>query len=125
MTSKKISVDSFDLPCDISEDDTDLLTSILSALHASELSSFYKVNILPPTGYIIRGTLEDDFEIDSDDLTFLLSVNPTRIERVAVCNSNGKNELLIKVLNMKQRIMVTTSCTFIANKKRKYTAISS
>jgi hypothetical protein len=124
MTSKKISTDSFDLPCDISEDDSNLLTSILSAVHATEISSFYKV-IVNPTGYLIRGTLADDFEIDSEDLAFFISVNPTRVERVAVCNSNGKNELVIKVLNMKQRVMVTTSCSFIANKKRKYTSILS
>ena len=124
MTSKKNSTDSFDLPCDISEDDSNLLTSVLSAVHATEISSFYKV-IVTPTGYLIRGTLADDFEIDSEDLAFFISVNPTRVERVAVCNSNGKNELVIKVLNMKQRVMVTTSCSFIANKKRKYTSILS
>ena len=126
MTLKKVTKETFELPDDISEDDENLLTSILSAMYAGEICSSYKINVTA-TGFIIRGSLssiEDNFEIDSEDLQFITCVNPIRIERVAICNSSGKIELLIKVLNMKQRVMITSSCTFIANKKRKYTHIS-
>lgn len=118
--------DTFELPENISEDDEFLLTSILTAIYAGEVCSSYKVHLIP-TGYLIRGTLgnEEDFEIDLDDLQFITCVNPIRIERIAVCKSGGKTELVVKVLNTKQRVMVTTSCTLMATKKRKYTQISS
>ena len=127
MALKKVIKENFELPDDISEDDENLLTSILSAMYAGDLCSSYKITVTP-TGFIIRGSLsstDDNFEIDLEDLQFITCVNPVRIERVALCNSSGKIELLIKVLNMKQRVMITSSCTFIANKKRKYTHITS
>ncbi len=119
--------DIFELPDDISEDDEFMLTEILTAIYAGELCSSYKVIVLPPVGYLIKGTLlnEDNFEIDLDDLKFITCVNPLRIERIALCRSGGKHELVVKVLNTKQRVMVTTSSSFIATKKRKYTQISS
>ena len=127
VTSTTNSKDIFELPNDISEDDEFLLTEILTAIYASELCSSYKVIELPPTGYLIKGTLlnEDNFEIDFEDLKFITCVNPIRIERIALCRSGGKHELVFKVLNTKQRVMVTTSSTFMATKKRKYTQISS
>ncbi len=127
MASKTVTLDNFDLPDDISEDDENLLSGILTAMYAGEVCSSYKI-LVTPTGFIIRGSLttDDNFEIDLDDLQFIVCVNPIRIERIAICNSGGKTELVIKILNMKQRIMVsTTVCNFIANKRRKYTQIQS
>ncbi len=125
-SSASKSQDTFELPENLSEDDEFLLTNILSAIYAGDLCSSYKVHLIP-TGFLIRGTLvnEEDFEIDLDDLQFITCVNPIRIERIAVCKSGGKTELVVKVLNTKQRVMVTTSCTLMATKKRKYTQISS
>lgn len=119
------SQDTFELPENLSEDDEFLLTNILTAIYAGEVCSSYKIHLIP-TGYLIRGTLvnEEDFEIDLDDLQFITCVNPIRIERIAVCRCGGKTELVVKVLNTKQRVMVTTSCTLMATKKRKYTQIS-
>jgi hypothetical protein len=125
MALKSVTLDNFDLPDEISDDDENLLSGILTAMYAGELCSSYKI-LVTPTGFIIRGSLtsEDNYEIDLDDLQFIVCVNPVRIERIAICNSGGKTELVIKILNMKQRIMVsTTVCNFIANKKRKYTQI--
>ncbi len=123
MALKKEKGEIFELPDDISEDDENLLNTILSAISASEICSSYKIHVIP-TGFMIRGSLGVDFEIDLEDLQFITTVNPIRIERVALCNSGVKTELVIKVLNMNQRIMITTSCTFIANKKRKYAHIT-
>jgi hypothetical protein len=113
----------FELPPDISEDDENLLTTILSALYAGELCSSYKVLQLS-NGFLIRGNLlnEDTFEIDHEDLQFITLANPIRIEKVALCRSGGKIELVIKVLNSSQRVMVTTVCSFTATKKRKYSS---
>ena len=116
----------FELPDDISEEDELVLTNILSAMYAGEMCSSYKIHTIP-TGFLIRGSLqnEEGFEIDMDDLHFISCVNLIRIERVALCSCNGKIELVIKVLNNKQRVMITTSCSFTATKKRKYTQLSS
>ena len=124
--NKTDSVDTFDLPDDISEDDANLLNTILSAIHATEICSSYKIKVIQ-NGYMIRGSLasEDDFEIELDDLNFISCANHIRIERIALCKCSGKTEMVIKMLNMKQRVMVSTSCSFIANKKRKYTSIPS
>jgi hypothetical protein len=115
----------FELPPDISEDDENLLTTALSALYAGEMCSSYKV-LQTATGFLIRGSLanEDTFEIAHEDLQFITLANPIRIERVALCRSGGKTELVIKVLNSSQRVMVTTACSFTATKKRKYSAVS-
>lgn len=115
----------FELPPDISEDDENLLTTVLSALYAGEMCSSYKV-LQTATGFLIRGSLanEDTFEIAHEDLQFITLANPIRIERVALCRSGGKTELVIKVLNSSQRVMVTTACSFTATKKRKYSDVS-
>lgn len=117
----------FELPDDVSEDDELLLTNVLSAMYAGEICSSYKIHVIP-TGFLIRGSLlnQDNFEVELDDLHFITCVNPIRIERVALCKCGGGNtELVIKLLNSKQRVMITTSCTFTATKKRKYSQISS
>lgn len=115
----------FEMPNDISEEDENLLTTVLSALYAGELCSSYKI-VEIPTGFLIRGNLvnEETFEIDLEDLQFIAQANFIRIERVALCRSGGKTELVVKVLNCKQRVMVTSSCTFTATKKRRYSSIS-
>jgi hypothetical protein len=115
----------FELPDDISEDDENLLTNILSAVYAGGICSSYKVHVITP-GFLIRGTLtnEEVFEIDLEDLKFIACANHIRIERIAICRCGGKTELVIKVLNSKQRVMVTTECTFMAVKKRKYSQIN-
>lgn len=121
ITTSSSSTRSFELPADISEDDDNLLTTVLSALCAGELCSSYKIQQIP-TGFLIRGNLmnEETFEIDAEDLHFITQANAIRIERVALCRCGGKTELVIKVLNSSQRIMVTSSCTFTVTKKRKY-----
>lgn len=113
----------FELPDDISEEDENLLTTVLSALYAGELCSSYKI-LQIPTGFLIRGNLtnEETFEIDVDDLQFISQANLIRVERVALCRCGGKIELVVKVLNCNQRVMVTSSCTFTATKKRKYSS---
>jgi hypothetical protein len=115
----------FELPEDISEEDELLLTGVLSAMYAGEVCASYKIQTIP-VGFVIRGALqnEETFEIDSDDLQFIACVNPVRVERIALCNSGGKIELVVKVLNSKQRVAITTTCTFTASKKRKFTPIS-
>jgi hypothetical protein len=116
----------FELPDDISDDDEVLLTNVLTAMYAGDFCSSYKIHTTP-NGYLIRGSIsnDDSFEIELDDLQFITHVNPIRIERVAICKRGGGNaELVVKILNCKQRVMIATSTTFTATKKRKYTPFS-
>jgi len=122
----------FELPNEISEDDQILLSSILSVLCSLEICTAYKVQPIVskaqgPTAfgsYLIRGSLDEDvFEVSMEEMHHIFSANRLRIEHIAVARCEGKNELLIKVLNSKQRVMLTNlhSSTFIVcNKKRKF-----
>ena len=118
-SSALVMTSSFDLPEDIVDDDRVLLHNVLTAMQAGSLCKEYKVDVIA-TGFLVRGTLSCDvFEVDSDDLFFLTSVSPLRIERVAVARSSGCNELVVKVLDCKQRVMVSGAATFTAIKKRR------
>ena len=117
----------FELPEDITEDDEVLLTSILSVLCSLDVCSGYNVETCKQaTGFIIRGTMqEENFEIGLEDLHFIYTANPLRIEHVAVSRCGGNNELLVKVLNSKQRVMMTEdSVFFVCNRKRKMAKVS-
>ena len=112
----------FELPEDLSEDDEILLTSILTALCSLNLCSGYNVRVMPPNAFIIRGTLHgESFEVDMEDLQFIHTASPLRIQRILFARCNGgSSELVVKVLNSKQRIMLTDSTTFyVSNRRRK------
>ena len=87
----------------------------------------YKVEVIPSTGYLIRGALpEEHFEVNLEQMLLLSNANFLRIENVLVSRSKGNSELLIKVLNSKQKVMLTHSSTYIVyNKKRKVQPIPS
>jgi hypothetical protein len=121
----------FDLPLNTPEDDLVILQNILTALQslgidsatALPLCQLYKVD-LTPTGYLIRASMptHDLFEITHDDFLFMRSINPARIESIALARSahGGACELLVRVLDARQRIMVTSSVAFFgAARKRK------
>ena len=115
----------FDLPQDISEDDECLLNGILSALCSLDLCAAYKVVILPPqqpTHFLIKGQLSNEgFEVDMDQMHFIQSASPLRIEGILVAKTADQHELIIRVLNSKQRVMLKDSSTFyyVSNQKRK------
>lgn len=113
----------FELPEDISEDDEVLLTSILSVLCAVDTCTAYVVeHYVRGVSYLIRGTLQDEnFEITIDDLHFIKTASPLRIEDVSVSRCAGCNQLLVKVLNSKQRVMIKEDSTFllVCQRKRK------
>ena len=92
--------------------------------------SKYKIDITP-TGYLVHATLPssttEHFEIHLADLLFLQSISPSRIEHIAVGRRppNATMELLLRVLDFKQRIIVTSSVCFsssaiTATRKRKW-----
>jgi hypothetical protein len=116
----------FELPEDVSEDDEVLLTSVLTALCALDVCTAYRVKHMKPHSFLIMGTLPDEsFEVDLEDLQFLHKASPLRIERVVVARVGGANELVVKVLNSKQRIMLTdTSMFYVSTRKRKAGRIS-
>jgi hypothetical protein len=117
----------FELPEDVSEDDEVLLTSVLSALCALDKCVGYSVqHALQNTAFMIRGTLhEDTFEIGLDDLRFIHMANPLRVEYAGVSRCGGNNELLVRVLNSKQRVMLTEHSTFfVCNRSKRKMAKS-
>jgi len=117
----------FEMPEDVSEDDELLLTSVLSVLCSLDICCAYSVqHTQQNTAFMIKGVLqEDSFEIGLDDLRFIHMVNPLRIEYVGVSRCGGTNELLVRVLNTKQRIMITEDTAFfICSRRRKMAKIT-
>jgi hypothetical protein len=86
----------------------------------------YKVKVVA-NGYILGACLPsaDVFEIDLDDLLFVKSISPSRIDSVCIAKTTaqGSTELLVKILDHKQRIMITRSTSFSATRKRKFNSI--
>ena len=119
--------ESFELP-DIEEDDIILVKNVLKAMQSlgpedSPICVKYKVKVIA-TGYILRAFLPavDVYEIDLDDLLFIKSISPSRIDSVCIARpaTQSSSELIVKVLDHKQRIMVTRSTSFSATRKRKW-----
>ena len=112
----------YELPDGISEDDAMLLHNILTAMRAGSVCLSYRVDVIP-TGFLIRGALQsDNFEIESDDIFLIGGVSPLRIERIAVARAGGLNELVVKVLDAKQKVTIIGSATFTVSKRRKLMA---
>jgi hypothetical protein len=120
----------FDLP-NIAEDDIVLVENILNAVHSlgtedSPLCVKYKVKVIT-SGYILSAFLPpiDVFEVDLDDLLFVKSISPSRIDSVCIARTaaQGSTELIVKILDHKQRIMITRSTTFSATRKRKWSSV--
>jgi hypothetical protein len=121
----------FDLPSNIADDDVVLVENILSAVQSlgtedSPLCVKYKVKVVA-NGYILGACLPsaDVFEVDLDDLLFVKSISPSRIDSVCIAKNTaqGSTELLVKILDHKQRIMITRSTSFSATRKRKFNSI--
>ena len=124
------------IPATVPEEDTLLLENILTALRnltvantESPLCSKYKIDVAP-THYLVRAVLpsSDPFEIQLADLLFLQSISPARIEHIAIART-ASLELVIRVLDCKQRIAITSTIAFhnnvCATRKRKWLALSS
>jgi hypothetical protein len=114
---------SFELPEDISEDDETLLHSILSAMSSLDLCIAYKIVVPPlqPNIFLIKGQLPmDGFEVDMDQMHFIMSASPLRIEKIAVVKNADHPELIIRLVNSKQRVMLKETSTFyVSTRKRK------
>jgi hypothetical protein len=128
--------DHFELPPNMPEEDVVLLQNILVALQslgvdsatAQPLCQMYKVDITV-NGYLVRAAMpsSDLFEVTHDDFLFIKSISPARIESMAFGRSvhGGPCDLLIRVLDAKQRIMVTSTVTFFCGaRKRKIQRIA-
>ena len=118
----------FELPENLSEDDEALLHGILCALCSTDLCTGYRVDTASAQNcFMIRGQLSaGNFELDLDDLHFIRSASPLRVERVLVARCGEQIELLIKVLNSKQRVMLTDASVFyVTTRKRKQAKIGS
>ena len=114
---------SFELPEDISEDDETLLHSILSAVSSLDLCIAYKIVVPPlqPNIFLIKGQLPTDgFEVDMDQMHFIMSASPLRIEKIAV--AGPREAYLIKFLaffvtqslwNINHSQVFTIFCLFI------------
>jgi hypothetical protein len=120
----------FELPI-IPEEDVILVENILEAMQSLGTEDLpicekYQVKIIS-NGYMLRAFFpsSDIFELDLDDLLFLKSISPSRIDSVCIARTalQGVVELVVKVLDHKQRIMVTRSTSFSATRKRKWNVI--
>ena len=123
-------VDAHCIPPSIPDDDAVLLDNLLTALQSLQgpdntpLCAKYKVEVAP-TCYVVRAVLPADaFEFHVSDLLFLQSISPARIEHMAIARRPGAPlELVMRVLDCKQRIIVTSTVSFSssqATRKRKW-----
>ena len=114
-------------------DDKIIIDNIITALESLGTPDFpickkYKITQIP-RGYMIsvKLPLQDVFEITLDDLIFLQSINPTRIENISIgrCTKPSPSlELFVRVLNSSQRIMIKSRISFYdAVRKRKFEEI--
>ena len=112
----------FELPVELHTDDRQLVTNVLTTLEAIGLCESYKVE--SQAGYIVvRGVLKPEAnEVDGDDMHMLLSVSPSRIERVSVVRvPTARLDIVVRILDCTQRVMVTGMAAFVAIKKRRIT----
>lgn len=116
-----------DVMQNIHEDDKFLVENIINALESlgsrdMPLCRKYKILTIS-TGYHLIAKLPstDIFNLQLEDLLFLQSVSPTRIESISIGrNANHPSvELSIKILNNEQKIMITSSLSFHTTRKRK------
>lgn len=120
-----------DILVDVSKEDRVILDNIMQAIdnlgvREQPIFSSYKVEIVP-TGYIVRAkiSLSDVFELSFDDLFFIQSISPARIESIVFCrtSTHSSPELQIKVLDHHQKVMITSSVSFSCNRKRKFSSV--
>jgi len=111
----------FELPIEVHAEDTTLVVNVLTAVKALDCCECYKVEVIKGGYIIVRGVLKADVnEVDSDDIHVLLSVSPSRIERVAVHKSDhGELAIVVRIVDHTHRVMVTGMATFVAVKKRR------
>lgn len=115
----------FELPSELHDDDRQLVTNALTAMQALDKCSSYKVDVSRPGAgrIVVRGVLRDDvMEVDNEDVNLLVSVSPSRVERVAVVrNPPARFDIIVCLLDHTQRVMVTGLASFVAMKKRRLT----
>jgi len=114
-----------DLLAKVPDEDKVLIENILQGLESLGSDEFpacrkYKVTIIA-TGYLIHAKLpaSDPFEVNIEDLLFLQSIHPARIENIAIGRaSHGTHnvELFIRVLDFRQRIMIKSSIALYRQK---------
>ena len=121
----------FELPATVPEEDVVVLQNLLTALEslgtdsATErpLCEQYKVEVLTTGGYLLCAVLPTSghFEVNLDDLLFLHSVSPARIEGIAIGRSASGSaaELFIRVLDARQHVMITSTTCFWSHTTRK------
>jgi hypothetical protein len=107
------------------EDDRALLHNVLAAMSGAASCKSYKIDVVT-TGFVLRGRLDTEvFELDSQDLFLILSISPLKIDRVSVARVAGHTELVVRVLNSRQRIMAERVLTVTATKRHRSKSSSS
>ena len=113
----------FDLPPATGAEDAMVLEHILTALQSLAACQQYRVRLVEPKGFLIHAVLPatDTFELSLDDLLFLRSIHPARIENIALARTTagGPCELLMWVLDASQPTMVVSSVAFFSAVRRR------
>jgi hypothetical protein len=123
----------FELPPNTPDEDVIVLNNLLTALmnvgkeHKTCITSGYKVETIE-VGYLLRVVLpaSDIFEFSLEDLLWIRGVNPARTDRVNVCRSStgAPCEIVVKVLNSKQRLMTVSNLSFVGIHKRSWATMA-
>jgi hypothetical protein len=84
----------------------------------------YKVDIAPK-GYLLSAKMAPSFEISLEDILYIKSISPSRIEEVSLVHRD-ETELVIMILDGKQHIMVVSTTSFWmmgGTRKRKFAEV--
>ena len=107
---------------EVSENDKPLVQNILYAImackHPEKIFTSWTVTCTATT-YIITANLPDEnFDIHLGDLELIQTVSPLKIASISLANTNGKNKLVVKVLNEKQRVQITEMEIAVTRKRK-------
>jgi hypothetical protein len=123
----------FELPINTPDEDIISINNVLTALmnigSQNEEKCAVCYNVKPiETGYLLRAVLPntDIFEFGLEDLLLLHSVAPARVEKINIARSHsaGPCEIIVKMLDSKQKMMTVSTIQFAAaTHKRKWTSV--
>jgi hypothetical protein len=106
---------------DVAEEDRQLLENVLAVLRDNTVCTSWKVEVGTEGWYVVRGLLPGEvFEVDAEDLHNVRSVSPGRVVRVCVSRGCGRSEVVVRVLNAKQPVLVSESRVIVSVKRQRW-----
>jgi hypothetical protein len=107
---------------EVAENDKTLVENVLYAImtckHPEKFFSSWAVSCTATTYMVAANMPDENFDLNMSDLQAIHSVSPLRIASISVANTNGKNKLLVKVLNEKQKVQLSETEITVTRKRK-------